>query len=167
MDNINEYSPDMDESDDHIKQSDDETIRDESVQSHDERDPITDSSGEIDSYQQDTILENQSSATSTVITPSGDSANNDEELNVSLSLGMGIVPPNPEITSTPPVNVEIIKLCPGFSYPKPYNDPMTWDHIRSKSFNYRLNNIKWVRYVDVLTNSKAVNILICESINCY
>jgi hypothetical protein len=70
MDNINDYSPDMDESDDHIKQSDDETIRDESVQSHDERDPITDSSGEIDSYQQDTILENQSSAASTVITPS-------------------------------------------------------------------------------------------------
>ena len=66
MDNINDYTPDMDESDPN-KQSDEETAMDESVQFHDERDPITDSSGEIDSHQQDTILENQSTATSTVI----------------------------------------------------------------------------------------------------
>ena len=70
MDSINDYTPDLDESDDHIKQFDDETAIDESVQPHDERDPSTDSSGEIDTYQQDTILEDQSTATSTVITPS-------------------------------------------------------------------------------------------------
>ena len=47
-------------------------------------------------------------------------------------LGTGIVPPNPENISAPPVFVEVIKLIPGFSYPKPYNDPMTWDLLRSK-----------------------------------
>ena len=59
-----------------------------------------------------------------------------------LGLGTGIVPLNPENISTPPVVVEVIKLIPGFSYPKPYIDPMTWDLLRTKSFNYRLNNIK-------------------------
>jgi hypothetical protein len=73
-----------------------------------------------------------------------------------LGLETGIVPPNPENISALPVVVEIIKLIPGFSY----NDPMTWDLLRTKSFNYRLNNIKWVRYLDVITNSKSLNLLI-------
>jgi hypothetical protein len=150
MDNINEYSPDMDESDDQFKQSDDETTMDESVQPHDKRDPITDSSGEIDTYQQDIILEDQSTATSTVITPSGDSADNDEELDMDLGVGSGIVPPNPKNIPAPPLVFELIKRCPGFSYPKPYNNKpyynnsRTWDLLRSKPLNYRLNKIKWV-----------------------
>jgi hypothetical protein len=132
---------------------------DESVHTHDEMDPITDSSGEIDSHQ-DTILEDQSIAVSAVITPCDDSADIDEKLNMDLGLGTGIVPPNPEKISAPPVVVEIIKLIPGFKYPKPFADPMTWDMLRTKSFNYRLNNITRVRYLDVITNAKSVNLLI-------
>jgi hypothetical protein len=53
MDSINDYTPDEDKYYDPTKQSDEETAMDESVQPHDE----TDLSGEIDSHQQDTILE--------------------------------------------------------------------------------------------------------------
>jgi hypothetical protein len=42
---------------------------------------------------------------------------------------------------------------------------MTWDLLRKISFNYRLNNIKWVRYLDVVNNSKSIHLLIVSDFN--
>jgi hypothetical protein len=77
-------------------------------------------------------------------------------LNIDLELGMGTVPPNLENISTPSVIDETIKLIPGFSYPKPFDDPMTWDLLRTRSFNYRINNIIWVRYLDLLIDQLLI-----------